>query len=233
VYFSNGFEIKSFLLLFFKKEALCLASMIEGHIETLTADGIVHGWVRDTESLSPCHVQVLFQGEKVAEAMAAMFRADLLRTGHGHGHYGFGARLRRPLPQGRCNVALHLPLHGRTAPMGLMVPPLAFRSAIAVEDLLAIPPSWTVDDLLAAPACLDAAGNYERLGTQRFVDALYRFVFDRWPSKAEARLHSENLVRGRLGPQDVLVDLLGSRERADLGPALPSPFDDTFPFTFG
>jgi hypothetical protein len=206
--------------------------MIEGHIESLTADGVVHGWVRDTDSLSPCHMQVLFQGEIVAEAMAAIFRADLLRTGHGHGHYGFGARLRRVLPQGRCSVAMHLPAHGRTAPMGLVVPPLTLSGPVAVEYLLATPPSWTVDDLLAAPTCLDAVGNRTRLGTPRFVDGAYRFVLDRWPSKAESTLHTENLERGRLSPQDFLVDLLGSRERADLGAILPSPFDDAFPFTF-
>jgi hypothetical protein len=206
--------------------------LIEGHIESLTSDGVVHGWVRDTDSLTPCHMQVLHAGDIVAETMAARFRPDLLRAGHGHGHYGFAARLRRPLSQGRCNVALHLPLHGRTAPMGLVVPPLAAATPSVVETLLAPPPSWTVEDLLAAPACLDAAGNCQRLGTRRFVDAAYRFVLDRWPSLAETRLHTENLDRGRLGPQDFLLDLIGSRERTDRGPYLPSPFDDDFPFTF-
>ncbi len=220
----DGFENKSFL-----HEA---PALIEGHIESLNGEGVVQGWVRDTESLTPCHIQVLHQGECVAEAMAAQFRTDLLRTGHGHGHYGFGARLRRPLPQGRCGVALHLPRQGRTAPMALIVPPLAAAAPVAVERLLAAPPSWTVADLLAAPGCLDAEGNCRRLGTRRFVDAGYRFVLDRWPSKAETVLHTGNLERGRIGPQDFLLDLIGSRERADLGPNLPSPFDDVFPFTF-
>ncbi len=223
------FENKSFLLLFFKKEALAL---IEGHIENLTQEGVVLGWVRDTESLIPCHIQVLHDGGIIAEAMAAQFRPDLLRSGHGHGHYGFAARLRRHLPQGRCSVAMHLPRHGRTAPMGLMVPKLARSAPVAVETLLTTLQSWTVEDLLEAPACLDAAGNCRRLGTRRFVDAGYRFVLDRWPSKAETRLYTDNLDRERIGPQDFLLDLIGSRERADLGPCLPSPFDDTFPFTF-
>jgi hypothetical protein len=216
------------LLLFFKKEALAL---IEGHIESLTQDGIVHGWVRDTSSLSPCHMQVLHNGGIIAEAMAAIFRADLLRAGHGHGHYGFAARLRRPLPPGKCSVALHLPSHGRTAPMGLMVPRLDAATPHAVETLLSAPPSWTVADLLAAPGCLDAEGNCRRLGTRRFVDAGYRFVLDRWPSKAETRLHADNLDRGRIAAREFLLDLIGSRERADLGPNLPSPVDDTFAFT--
>ena len=206
--------------------------MIEGHIESLTQDGVVHGWVRDTESLNACHVQVLHNNEILAEAMAARFRADLLRTGHGHGHYGFAARLRRSLPQGRCSVALHLPRLGRTAPMGLVVPALTAAAPVAVEALLASPPSWTAADLLASPGCLDAAGNCRRLGTRRFVDAGYRFVLDRWPSKSETSLHTDNLDRGRIGPQDFLLDLIGSRERADRGPYLPSPFDDIFPFTF-
>jgi hypothetical protein len=206
--------------------------MIEGHIETLTPDGIVHGWVRDTGSLVPCHIQVLQAGEVVAEALAAQFRPELLRTGHGHGHYGFRARLQKNLPPGPCTVALHLPHHGRTAPMALMVPRLDQAAPIKVEALLADAPSWTVDDLLAAPGCLEASENRRRMGTPRFVDAAYRFVLDRWPSKAEQLLHTRNLDHGRLGPQDLLLDLLGSRERAELGTALPSPFDAVFPFIF-
>jgi hypothetical protein len=115
--------------------------------------------------------------------------------------------------------------------MGLKVPMIEARAPLAVESLLATPPTWTVSDLRAAPSCLDAAGNHRRLGTARFIDGAYRFVLDRWPSKAETRLHTQNLDHGRVSPQDLLVDLLGSHERADLGPALPSPFDDTFLFT--
>jgi hypothetical protein len=116
--------------------------------------------------------------------------------------------------------------------MGLMVPPLAATAPVAVETLLASPPSWTAADLLASPGCLDATGHCRRLGTRRFIDAGYRFVLDRWPSKAETSLHTDNLDRGRISPQDFLLDLIGSRERADRGPYLPSPFDDMFPFTF-
>jgi len=206
--------------------------MIEGHIETLTADGIFEGWVRDSASPSPCRVQVLHGGRMVAEAMAAAFRPDLLRTGHGHGHCGFAARLLQALPPGPCAVALHLPRHGVTAPMALVVPPLLDPKPLQVEALLATPPTWCVADILAAPACLDAAGNFRRLGTARFVDAGYRFVLGRWPSKAELRLHADNLDRQRLSAQDFLLDLLQSRERGDMGDNLPSPFDPAFPFSF-
>jgi hypothetical protein len=206
--------------------------MIEGHIESLSPDGTVHGWVRDTDSAAPCHVQVLHGGALVAEAMAAMFRADLLRAGHGHGHYGFAARLHSPLPPGPCGVALHLPRHGISAPMALAVPVLDRMHAATVEQLLSVPPSWTVADLLANPGCVDAGGNYGRMGGARFVDGTYRFVLGRWPSKAEALLHIGNLAHGRLSAEDFLVDMLSSDERADLGPELLSPFDPVFPFTF-
>jgi hypothetical protein len=206
--------------------------MIEGHIEKLTPDGIVHGWVRDTTSPTPCHVQVLQAGQKLAEAMAAAFRPDLLRAGHGHGHYGFAARLRHALPPGPCAVALHLPRYGRTAPMGLVVPPLAPVEPASVESLLAAPPTWCVTDLLHNIACLQADKNFAGLGAARYIDAAYRFVLSRWPSKAESRLHISNLEHRRVSPQDLLRDLLTSRERADLGTHLISPFDAEFPFTF-
>jgi hypothetical protein len=206
--------------------------MIEGHIESLSPTGIVQGWLRDTGSVAPCHIQVLHAGALIAEAMASVFRPELLRAGHGHGHYGFAACLRRPLPPGPCGVALHLPRHGSTAPMALHVPPLDPPQRVTVEKLLATDPSWTVADVLAVPSCLDAEANFRRMGAPRFVDALYRFVYDRWPSKAEAKLHADNLLRSRLTPQDLLVDMLDSGERADLGPALISPFDPLYPFTF-
>jgi hypothetical protein len=206
--------------------------MIEGHIETLSPDGIVRGWLRDTSSVAPCHIQVLHGGALMAEAMASAFRADLLRAGHGHGHYGFAARLRQPLPPGPSSVALHLPRQGSTAPMALHVPVLDPPQPITVEHLLAPEPSWTVADLLAAPGCLDTEANFRRMGAPRFVDALYRFVFERWPSKAETRLHTDNLCRRRLTAQDLLIDMLTSGERADLGSDLISPFDPLYPFTF-
>jgi hypothetical protein len=206
--------------------------MIEGHIESLTPNGMVHGWVRDTGSAAPCHVQMLHGGVPVAEAMASVFRPDLLRAGHGHGHYGFRARLRAPLPPGACSVALHLPRYGRSAPMALTVPPLDAQRPVTVEELMAAEPTWTVADLLAFPACLQTEANFGHMGAPRFVDSMYRFVLGRWPSAAELRLHADNLVRRRVTPQDFMVEMLGSGERADLGPHLPSPFDPLFPFTF-
>jgi len=204
--------------------------MIEGHIETLGADGVVHGWLRESGQASPCHVQVVVRRQVVAEALALEFRPDLLRSGHGHGHYGFRARLRAALPPGRCGVELHLPRTGVSARLGMEVPRLALAGPARVEALLATAPGWTTQDVLAMPSCLDMPASHASLGTARFVDAVFRFAFDRWPSDAEARHHAGDLETGRIAPGGLLLELLGSRERADMEPALISPFHPDFPF---
>ena len=190
----------------------------------------MHGWLRDSTAASPCHVQVLHEGRIAAEALAREFRPDLLRSGHGHGHYGFHARLRFRLPEGRCGVALHLPHTGLSAPMALDVPALAPAAPASVESLLRTAAGWTVADLLGQPDCLNLSASHAAQGTPRFVDSVFRFALDRWPSPAEARLHAGNLQAGRLSPRDLLLDLLTSRERADMKPSLPSPYDPDFPF---
>ncbi len=204
--------------------------MIEGLIETLTEDGAVLGWVRDTARPEACVVEIRYRGRKVAASMATGFRGDLLRQGYGHGHYGFSARLQHGLPPGPCELGLHLPHLGVTAPMAVAVPVLQPPEKVTVAALLQAPASWTVVDLCAAPACLAAEANYRRMGTDRFVDAGFRFVLARWPTKAETRHFTQALARFRLTPEAFLLDLLGSPERADLGADLPSPFDPTFPF---
>jgi hypothetical protein len=197
-------------------------------IEAVSGDGVVLGWARD--GAAPLHVQVLVEAAPVAEAMAMLFRGDLLRAGHGHGHFGFAARLRKPLPQGPLWLALHLPATGRTVPVAIQVPPHRLRGPATVEALLDEPPSWTVNDLLTAPACIDWDANLSRMGPARFVDGLFRFALGRWPSKAEARLHADTLARRRLSARDLLIDLLSSPERAESDARLPSPFDPAFPF---
>jgi hypothetical protein len=206
------------------------SALIEGHIESLSPDGLVRGWVRHAARVRPAHVQVMLGGHVLAEAIAGIFRADLLRAGHGHGHYGYAARLRRPLPRGATQVILHLPEHGVSAPMPLQVPDLLAPAVLPVEALLVDPPGWTLADLLARPGCLDLDVNYARLGPAVFVDAVFRFALARWPSRAEARMNTDSLRAGRIGPEAMLVDLLRSGERADMQPGLPSPFDPDFPF---
>ena len=204
--------------------------MIQGKIDTLTPSGVVRGWVRDTDHPEACHVQALYAGELVAEAVARLFRRDVLDGGHGHGHHGFEARLRRPLPPGRGVVTMHLPAHRTSAPMMVDIPILEPPQAARVEDMLRQPPGWAVDDVAANAACLQPDANYARLGPARFTDAVFRFVFGRWPSKAENRMNADSLAAGRITPAGLLLECLGSRERADMPPALPGPFDPAFPF---
>ncbi len=191
---------------------------------------MVHGWLRDSRTATPCHVQVLRDGRVLAEALAREFRSDLLQSGHGHGHYGFQARLRASLPEGACTLVLHLPRAGVSASMGIVVPKLDPPRPASVEQLLRTARGWTVADLLRRPSCLDMPGNFAAQGPPRFVDAVFRFVLDRWPSPAEARLHAAALLAGRLLPQELLVDLLTGRERADMPSELISPYDPDFPF---
>lgn len=207
--------------------------MIEGSVESVSPDGIVTGWVRDRARNGPNPVRVLLRNEPVAQAMAGLFRADLLRAGHGHGHYGFAARLTCKLPPGPCSLTLHLPHSGLAAPMAVTVPELSLRGAasVSVESLLEEPPGWGAEDVLFGLDALDPSGNYRLMGAPRYVDAVFRFALDRWPSAPEARLHQDNLQRGRISPGDLLRDVLSSRELADRNGALPSPFSPAFPFT--
>ncbi len=186
--------------------------------------------MRDTERPHACHVQVTYAGEKVAEAMAGLFRADVLRGGYGHGHHGFAARLLRPLPPGLAMVLMQLPGLG-AAPMQVDVPELDAPQLERVEDILHQPPGWHVADVAGYPACLYPEANCAKLGPAGFTDAVFRFVFGRWPSKAEGRMNAESLAAGRITPRGLLLECLASRERADMQPELPGPFDPMFPFT--
>ena len=129
-----------------------------------------------------------------------------------------------------CSLVLHLPRHGIGATAAVAVPPLEAAAPRAVESLLAMAQGWEVGDLLSRPECLGMPRHFATMGGARFVDGLFRFVLNRWPSPAEARLNSGALQAGRITPQGLLVELLTCRERADLAPGLPSPFDPDFPF---
>jgi hypothetical protein len=204
--------------------------MIEGRIESLSPDGVLHGWVRDGEDPAPCHAAVLQGTTIVAEAVAEEFRPDLLRSGCGHGHYGFRARLCQRLDEGPCSLMLTLPRAGLSAPMSVTVPKLAPPDRVTVEMLLQIPPGWTTGDLLEVPTCLNMERNHAAMATPRFVDAVFRFVLGRWPSDAEARHQAASLDGGIVSPTGLLVELLASRERADMPPGLVSPYHPGFPF---
>jgi hypothetical protein len=206
--------------------------MIEGTVETLDGEGVFHGWLRDTRDPIPALVQIRLNNEIVAEALASAFRPDLLRGGHGHGHYGFLARARVALPPGPALFALFLPRHAQGIPVRLTVPKIPPPSRRAVESLLELEPAWSVPDLAAAVPSLNLKAQRAAMGTPRFVDACFQFALQRWPLDEEAAVYIQALDTRAATPDSVLGELLASRERADLGDALPSPWDAAFPFTF-
>lgn len=209
--------------------------MIEGFLESLTEAGMFTGWVRDTSDAAPVIVEVraLAAGgaaQPVARAVASAFRPDLLRGGHGHGHYGFRARLMAALPPGPCAFELYLPRQAQGVRTGLVVPQVTLPEMLRVESLLRPEPAWTVDDLLLALECLELAAQLASLGSSRFIDAAYRFALNRWPERGEAAAYTRALADGAASADDVVRELLTSRERADLGPGLISPWDPAYPF---
>ena len=209
--------------------------MIEGTVETLDAEGVFHGWLRDTRDPVPALIQIRNDGEVVAEALASAFRPDLLRTGHGHGHYGFLARTRAALPPGPTVFALFLPRHNQGIPVRLTVPPIPAASKLPVGALLKPEPAWTGAELATAIACLDLRAQRAAMGTRRFVDVCFRFILRRWPLDDEAAVYAQALDspaagEGAISPDAFLAELLASRERADMDDTLPSPWDAAFPF---
>jgi len=190
--------------------------------DAITGSGELVGW-----SLAPV-VTIWADRNPLAEARAWLFRPDLLRAGYGHGHYGFRARLRRPLAGKR--ATLTLTSGDASVTVRLPIPPPASATPCTVEALLAPPAGWTVADVLANPGCLAWADQLGAMGVARFVDAAFRFALHRWPSAAEASVHARALTLGTISAENFVVKLLTSRERADMPPALMSPFDPDFLF---
>jgi hypothetical protein len=87
--------------------------------------------------------------------------------------------------------------------------------------------------LMRSPGCLDLAAQRAAMGTARFVDVTYRFVLLRWPSPAASQVFCLALDEERVSPEAFLLELLGGRERADLGDGLASPWEPAFPYMLG
>jgi hypothetical protein len=204
--------------------------VIEGTVESVSDTGVFRGWLRDTRDPVPALVQIRLRDRVVAEALAAAFRPDLLRGGHGHGHYGFLARAQLALPAGVARFEIFLPRHDQGIPVRLEVPVIPPASPVPVEALLQPEPAWTVPDLARALACLDLPAQRAAMGTRRFVDVSFQFVLRRWPGDEEAAVFARAIEEGFMTPEGFLAELLGSRERADLGDALASPWEAAFPF---
>ncbi len=188
------------------------------------------GWARDPAAQGPALIELRRRGECVAVARASLFRPDLLRSGQGHGHYGFRARLRPGLPEGPGQFTLHLRGSGVRFGVRLPVPRLPPAPRVRVEALLEKEPAWQVADFLAYPDSIRFAASLAAMGSARFVDMAFRFALERWPAAHEAAFYGAALDRGELGATALVIELMRSRERADLGPALVSPWDPAFPF---
>lgn len=205
--------------------------MIEGTLQSLEPDGSFRGWLRDATAAGPAVVEVRMNGQTLAQAAAMDFRPDLLAGGHGHGHYGFAARLTAFLPPGPAVFDLFLPRHGQAIRVRLVVPRLTPPAPARVEDLLQPRAVWQVPELLPHLDCLNLAANRAEMGTARFVDVSLRFCLRRWPAAEEADVYIRALTHEGLSEAGFLTELLTSRERADLGQALASPWDAEFPYT--
>ncbi len=199
-------------------------------MESVSGDGVFRGWLRDTRDPVPALVQIRLGDQVVAAALAAAFRPDLLRGGHGHGHYGFLARAQVALPAGVARFEIFLPRHGQGIPVRLDVPVIPPAAPVPVEALLQAEPAWTVPDLARALGCLDLPAQRAAMGTRRFVDVGFQFVLRRWPVDEEAAVFARAIDEDGMTTEAFLTELLGSRERADLGPALASPWEAAFPF---
>ena len=205
-------------------------ALIEGTIESLDSCGIFSGWLRDTEDPQPVMVEVRHEGQTVARAVATLFRDDLLRGLHGHGHYGFQARLLATISPGSALFELFLPRRSQGVRTMLTVPKLDVPVHATVEALLQSQRTWTAEALVPYIACLGLAEQHASLGTARFIDMAYRFALRRWPSAPESQVYASALDEARLSTDGLLAELLTSRERQDIGPDLPSPWDAAFPF---
>jgi len=205
--------------------------MIEGTLESLAPEGVFTGWLRDTQDSAPAKLEIRHHGRAVAQAAALAFRPELLATGHGHGHYGFAARLIHAVASGPADFELFLPRRDQSIRVRLSVPELSPPHRARVEQLLVEPPAWSVADVCGAPQCLNLAAERAAMGTPRFVDVTFRFALNRWPADEEASVYVRALDAEGTGEAEFLVELLTSRERADLDPALPSPWDPLFPYT--
>lgn len=206
---------------------------LNGHIDRITARGIVQGWAQRSESAKPVVVAVLHEGRIVAQALADSFRRDLVAAGLGHGHWSFGARLRQSLQAGPSVFELidaETLERATPVPFTLQVPNLALRPRFTVEELLLPGAHWTDEDVLSSLDTLHLDANYRLMGPRRFIDAAFHFALGRGAEPSSITGYAPGLVSGSLTPDDLLCDLLNSEERRGRGGSLPSPHDSRFPF---
>ncbi len=203
----------------------------QGAIETASADGTVRGWACVPGATTPPIVTLSLNGQPLARAIADRFRPDLLSVGERHGHHAFLAIAASSPPPGRHLITLSVAGVAGSISADIDFPNPGPRPTVTVENLLALPPRWTAADLRANPGVLKLTEMRGKLGDARLIDALYRFVLERFPSAGEHQARMAELHHGWLNPISLLRELL-TREpefAARLTP-LACPFDLDYPF---
>lgn len=212
------------------------ASSFEGRLDGFTQDGFIAGWARHIGKLEPVVVRILLHANKgkteiIGEAAVRHYRHDLLEAGRNLGHCGFFARPRRPLPPGRYTFSVHVLPGGEEIASHTTVDwPGEGKNDPSLLPRSATPAFWTDEDVLAHLDQFDLAAHFRVMGAERFVDALYRFILDRWMDEGAHESYVGPLENGGLTPEELFRIILTSRERRSKGTPLPSPYDYRFPF---
>lgn len=212
------------------------APVFEGGLDGFTRDGFIAGWACRPGIVARTHARVLWEGESIGEAVADLFRLDLLRAGKGLGHCGFFARLRRELPPGEHVLSLvAMPEDGGgeieiARDLSLVVPAdpeIRARLPLSPRE----PQVWRDEDVLAHLAQFDLPRHCREMGVERFVDVTYRFALDRWADDSARGLYPSILEKASLTPEAFFSIILTSDERRGREAPLPAPFDYRFPFS--
>ena len=206
---------------------------IRASLDIVSEAGTVEGWALYTDSLAVCHVQVRLGGVVLGEDMADKFRADLLSAGLRHGHCAFYAAVPITRPG---TYPLEL-VDGRTGRrvdhMGsreTFVPALARKPDRGPSHAASPRATWTDEQVLAHLSCLQLDMNFERMGAERFVDAVFRFALGRWADPSALDSYGAALCTTNVTPTMVLTAVMTSEERKNQNRKLPNLFDQDFPF---
>lgn len=203
-----------------------------GGIDSLLQGRYVAGWAWRPGSGQPCHVRVISAGEIVAEALADLYRSDLLRAGMGLGHCGFQARLRVDLPAGDNVLALVEAATGTAIGREVVVtyapalesPPVTPLSALIRREV------WSDEDVLSHVPSFRLEHHCRAMGLAHFVDVVFHYILGRWAEDASLASYVTALRSGALSPDGFFAEVLVSEERKRMAAPLPSPFDSQFPF---
>lgn len=199
-------------------------------LDAVSDRGTVDGWAIYRDSLAVCHIQVRLGGVVLGEDMADRFRLDLLRSGLRYGHCAFyvSIPITRPglypleLVDGRTGRRIE---HGGV--QATIVPPL-----VAKPDPARVHARWTDEQVLENLACLQLQTNFERMGAEQFVDAVFRFVLGRWADPVAIKDYCSGLHSASLSPIQVFEAVMSSDERKQQDRPLPNPFESDFPFEY-